>query len=93
MVEATSPGYKGELKVLSSLVLTELYPLLASNVLRPSSLWVNARLHPMGVWVGHTTQAQDAWWENQRIDRVAMLGAFFESMKGKISGTGINGGK
>jgi len=92
MIDATSPGYEGELKVLSSLVLTELYPVLASNVLRPPSLWVNARLHPKGVWVGHTTQSQDAWWEWQRIDHVAMLRGFLDSMRGKVDGKNLKDG-
>lgn len=83
MLDATSPGFKGEVKVLSSLVLEELYPLLATYAVRPRSLWPLARLHPREVYVGHTINAQEAWWEFNRIDKVHMNKAFFEHLKKK----------
>jgi hypothetical protein len=60
MLDQMSPGYRGELKVLSSLVFTEVYPPLATFALRPMGLWPLARLHPKEVFVGHTTGAQEA---------------------------------
>lgn len=81
MLDAVSPGYKGELKVLSSLVFEDLYPLLSANALRPTSLWPLARLHPREVYVGHTVGSQEAWWEFGRIDSVAMTKSFLAYLK------------
>jgi hypothetical protein len=81
LLDCNSPGYKGQMKVLSSLVFTEVYPLLATFALRPTGLWVLARLHPREVYVGHTTGAQEYWWEFNRIDVAAMTGAFFADAK------------
>lgn len=73
LLDAVSPGYKGQMKVLSSLVLEELYPLLAAPAVRPTSLWPLARLHPREVYVGHTVPSQESWWEWNRIDQVSMM--------------------
>jgi hypothetical protein len=81
LLDCNSPGYKGELKVLSSLVFTEVYPLLATFALRPTSLWPLARLHPREVYVGHTTGAQEYWWEFNRIDVAAITSAMFAEGK------------
>tara|TARA_R110002003_G_scaffold130_8_gene12219 strand:- start:3517 stop:4935 length:1419 start_codon:yes stop_codon:yes gene_type:complete len=83
MLDETSPGYKGEIKVLSSLVFEELYPVLATFAARPRALWPLARLHPREVYVGHTTAAQESWWEFCRIDTVAMTSGMFEQMRKK----------
>ena len=83
VIDARSPGYKGSMKVLSSLLLEELYPLLATNAMRPGSLWPLARLHPKEVYVGHTVAAQESWWEFQRIDKVSMTTRFFEHLRKK----------
>jgi hypothetical protein len=80
MIDALSPGYRGEMKVLSSLLLEELYPLLATLSLRPFGLWPCARLHPREVYVGTTDAAQEGWWEFNRID-AAMMQGFFQSMR------------
>ncbi len=82
MIDALSPGYKGEMKVLSSLLLEEIYPLLATLSVRPFGMWPCARLHAREVYVGTTDAAQEAWWENNRIDRTVML-MFFEDMRKK----------
>jgi hypothetical protein len=71
VLDAEAPGYAGELKILSSLVFEDVYPLLATKMLRPSALWLHARLHPRGVYVGHTTACQECWWEFNRLDFVA----------------------
>ncbi|KAF2026783.1 hypothetical protein EK21DRAFT_92138 [Setomelanomma holmii] len=83
MLDEISPGYKGEMKMLSSLVFTEVYPLLATSALRPTSLWPLARLHPREVYVGHTTSSQESWWEFCRLDVAAMTNGFFEEMRKK----------
>ncbi|KAH5133432.1 hypothetical protein HBI56_047090 [Parastagonospora nodorum] len=83
MLDAMSPGYQGELKVLSSLVFTEVYPLLATFALRPTSLWPLARLHPREVYVGNTIDSQEAWWEFCRIDTVAMMDGIFADLRKK----------
>jgi hypothetical protein len=82
LLKAVSPGYKGEMKVLSSLLLEEVYPLLASLSLRPFGMWPCARLHPREVYVGTTDAAQEGWWEFTRIDQ-AMMRGFFQSMRGR----------
>jgi hypothetical protein len=83
MLDEMSLGYSGQMKVLSSLVFTEIYPLLATNALRTTDLWPLARLHPREVYVGHTTESQEAWWEFGRIDMEAMMGGFFADMRKK----------
>ncbi|KAF2682288.1 hypothetical protein K458DRAFT_406023 [Lentithecium fluviatile CBS 122367] len=83
VIDAESPGYKGELKVLSSLVLEEVYPLVASSALTPSSLWPLARLHPREVYVGHTVGSQEYWWEFNNIDTVSMNQAFLKHLREK----------
>jgi hypothetical protein len=83
LIDATSPGYKGEMKVLSSLLLEELYPLLASKAIRPFSLWPLARLHMKEVYVGHTVNSQEAWWNWNKIDTSSMLQMFFQDMRKK----------
>ncbi|KAI4676973.1 uncharacterized protein J4E84_009273 [Alternaria hordeiaustralica] len=79
-IDQVTPGYKGEMKILSSLLLEELYPLLATLSVRPFGLWPCARLHPREVYVGTTDAAQEGWWEFSRIDQSLMQG-FFQSMR------------
>ncbi|KAF1956792.1 hypothetical protein CC80DRAFT_492288 [Byssothecium circinans] len=83
MLDELYPGYNGELKVLSSLVLEELYPLLATYAIRPAGLWPLARLHPQEVFVGHTVNVQEAWWEWNRIEKTSMMTAFWEHLRKK----------
>jgi hypothetical protein len=79
--EGFLPGYNGTLNVLSSLILEDLYPLLATHSMRPNILWPIARLHPNEVYVGHTVQSQEAWFESQRIDELSMTRAMIELLK------------
>jgi hypothetical protein len=44
MIDRLAPGYKGEMKMLSTLLLEEIYP-LATFSIRPFGLWPCARLH------------------------------------------------
>jgi hypothetical protein len=87
MLDEMSPGYRGEMKVLSSLVFTEVYPLLATFALRPTNLWPLARLHPREVYVGHTIASQESWWEFNRIDAVSMMDGFLADLKKKAAAT------
>jgi hypothetical protein len=81
MLDEMSPGYRGEMKVLSSLVFTEIYPLLATFALRPTSLWPLARLHPREVFVGHTVASQETWWEFCRMDTASMTSGLFADLR------------
>lgn len=81
VIDVTSPGYTGQMRVLSSLLLGEVYPLLATNALRPLHMWPLARLHPGEVYVGHTVAAQEYWWEFNRIDKVAVMQRFMEHLR------------
>ncbi|KAF9700750.1 hypothetical protein EKO04_001734 [Ascochyta lentis] len=83
LIDATSPGYGGEMKVRSSLVFEELYPLLATLSVRPLALWPLARLHPREVYVGTTDGAQESWREFNRIYAVAMNKDFFKGLRKK----------
>lgn len=82
VIDASCPGYKGQVKVLSSLVFEEVYPLLATLSLRPYGLWPVARLHAREVYVGTTDASQEGWWEWNRIDR-AVTARFFEDLRKK----------
>lgn len=82
-LEEFSPGYTGNMKVLSSLLLEEVYPLLTTGAMRPEGMWPLARLHPGEVYVGHTVGAQEGWWESERILKAGMLKSFFEHMRAK----------
>jgi hypothetical protein len=85
MIDALSPGYKGEMKVLSTLLFEEIYPLLATLSIRPFGLWPCARLHPREVYVGTTDASQEGWWEFNRID-FAMGQGFFEQLRKEKAG-------
>jgi hypothetical protein len=79
-----SPGYRGEVKVLSSLLLEEVYPLLATLAVRPPDLWPIARLHPREVYVGHTVDSQEVGFEWQRQEREIashMISRFMEHLR------------
>jgi hypothetical protein len=82
MLDADSPGYKGQMKVLSTLIFEELYPLLATLSVRPFGLWPAARLHPREVYVGTTDASQEGWWEFHRIEQAAAM-RFFDDMRQK----------
>ena len=75
-INAESPGYTGEMKVLTALLLEEIYPLLATLSVRPSGMWPCARLHARQVYVGTTDAAQEGWWEFNRIDFAVQQGLF-----------------
>ncbi|OAK99959.1 hypothetical protein IQ06DRAFT_294337 [Phaeosphaeriaceae sp. SRC1lsM3a] len=81
LIDHTAPGYRGEMKVLSTLVFEELYPLIATFSMRPHTLWPCARLHPREVYVGTSDSAQEGWWESKRIDMVALGGGFLEHLR------------
>jgi hypothetical protein len=81
MLDEIAPGYSGEMKVLSSLVFTDVYPLLATNALKTTDLWPLARLHPREVYLGHTNKSQEACWEFGRIDIGAMMGGMFADIR------------
>lgn len=82
VIDSTSPGYKGEMKVLSTLIFEEVYPLLATMSLRPYGLWPVARLHGREVYIGTTDASQEGWLEFQRIE-LALTGRFFEHLRSK----------
>jgi hypothetical protein len=82
MIDHLAPGYKGEMKVLSTLLLEEIYPLLATCSIGPFGLWPCARLHEREVYVGTTDASQEHWWEFNRIDR-ALMQDFFNDMRKK----------
>lgn len=80
MIDRLSPGYNGEMKVLSTLLFGEIYPLLATHSIRPFGLWPCARLREREVYVGTTDASQEYWWEFNRIDRARMQ-VFFNDMR------------
>lgn len=58
--EKEAPGYKGEMRILGSLVWSDLYSRLVD--LSPFSMWAYARDHPNQVYTGPTVPLQvDAW--------------------------------
>ncbi|PVH98327.1 hypothetical protein DM02DRAFT_615896 [Periconia macrospinosa] len=87
-LDESAPGYTGSFNVLSTLILEDLYPLITSQIIRPSSLWPIARLHPQGVYVGPTVIGQEAWFEWQRIDKVTMTSAFIKHLREKKAALG-----
>jgi hypothetical protein len=86
-IRETAPGYKGEVKVLASLVFEDVYPLLASMAQRAIDLWPPAILHPSQVYTGPAVPTQEAEWEEMRLLRGMMLGPFFQFLR-----TGIRPG-
>lgn len=89
MIDKVSPGYRGEVKVLSTLLLEEVYPLLATLSVRPFGLWPCARLHAREIYVGTTDASQEGWWEFNRIDQ-AMMQGLFDSMRKKKADLSAN---
>lgn len=82
-IDRESPRYSGSMRVLSSLLLEEVYPLLADRVVRPTALWPLARLHPREVYVGHTVGSQESWWEFNRIQVASTMTRFMEHIRKK----------
>lgn len=82
LIDVTAPGYTGEVRVLSSLLFEEVYPLLADHAVRPMAMWPLARRHPRGVFVGHVVGTQERWWEFGR-GHGGLVGGFVEYLKRK----------
>ena len=80
-IDALAPGYTGEMRVLSSLLFEDVYPLIANKAARPIDMWPAARLHTKQVYVGHTLGSQESWWEWLRIDLVAPMHAWMRYLK------------
>ncbi|KAF2443573.1 hypothetical protein P171DRAFT_389887 [Karstenula rhodostoma CBS 690.94] len=76
LIDATSPGYQNQMRVLGRLVFDDLYPQLAGLVQRPRDLWPLAMLHPKQVYAGFPVQGQMSEWENVWKARVAFWAAF-----------------
>lgn len=82
-IKKTCPGFSGSLKILTSLVLDEIYPLVSSVALRPKDFWPLARLHPNQVYVGPTVAAQEIQWDEERSMKALMMPRMFDYIENK----------
>jgi hypothetical protein len=57
-----SPGFTGEMRVLGSLVWSDLYALAAAQTAYPEDLWPLAMNHPWQVYVGPSVRVQESKW-------------------------------
>ncbi|KAF2105255.1 hypothetical protein BDV96DRAFT_509681 [Lophiotrema nucula] len=88
LIKETSPGFKGDFKVLTTLIFDEVYPLLASLAQRPRDLWPLARLHPHSTYVGPTVRCQEEEWEMQRSLKEMMMGSFYNYIRNRQADDG-----
>jgi hypothetical protein len=68
-----SPGFTGHMRVLGSLVWSDLYALGASQTAYPEDLWPLAMKHPWQVYVGPSVDLQRKMWKevaNMQCDAV-----------------------
>jgi hypothetical protein len=82
-----SPGFTGELRILGSLVWSDLYAMLAAQTQGPAELWPLAMNHPRQVYVGPTVPEQIQRWNELNSLRSMMLGGFMQFLKDKKPGT------
>jgi hypothetical protein len=63
LIHEQAPGYQNKLRVLSSTVFDDVYPLVASLAQRPRDLWPLAMQHPNQVYVGPIVKTQEKDWD------------------------------
>jgi hypothetical protein len=59
--KSDSLGYRGQVKVLDQLIMTDLYPFLASQCQFLEDIWRQARRHPCQVYVGPILSHDKDW--------------------------------
>jgi hypothetical protein len=58
-----SPGFTGQMRILGSLVWSDLYALAAAQTAYPEDLWPLAMNHPWQVYVGPSVDVQREMWK------------------------------
>jgi hypothetical protein len=58
-----SPGFTGQMRVLGSLIWSDLYALAAAQTAYPEDLWPLAMNHPWQVYVGPYVDVQRKLWK------------------------------
>jgi hypothetical protein len=75
-----SPGFTGRLRILGSLIWSDLYALAQAQAAYPEDLWPLATHHPWNVFVGPSVPAQRQAWKRvvqthrEVIEKVATPG-------------------
>jgi hypothetical protein len=81
--EFESPGYKGQVQILGSLLWHDVYALLISGAQELKHLWPSAMGHPMKVYVGPTIALQHNAWEEEHQMKQVLSNGFFEFLRKK----------
>ncbi|OQD63519.1 hypothetical protein PENPOL_c009G05061 [Penicillium polonicum] len=76
-----SPGYSGQMRILGSLVWSDLYSLLASQTSDLDDYWPLASEHPNMVYVGPTVPWQRFIWQKHNEMRWNILRAVIDHLK------------
>lgn len=79
-----SPGYSGQVRILGSLIWSDMYPLLQSQSSRLEDMWPLAMEHPNQVYVGPTVPWQLFLWRKQNATRNLLLHEVVEYAKKKL---------
>lgn len=77
------PHYQGQIRILSNLVWSELYPMLTLQSEQLVNLWPPAREHPMNVYTGPTVPSQVEPWKERNAMKGFMMDSFVEFLKKK----------
>ena len=88
-----SPGFVGQMRILGSLIWSDLYPLIASQSSLLEDIWPSTIDHPNQVYVGPTIPMQVYIWRNQNAMRWILLREVVEYAKRRmgISTTSTSG--
>jgi hypothetical protein len=76
--EYVSPGYNGIVRVLGSLLWSDLFAFTSQQVQSLEELWPLAMNHPNRVYVGPVVKAQEEGWEHIRTYRADILEGFYK---------------
>ncbi|PLB47601.1 hypothetical protein P170DRAFT_359206 [Aspergillus steynii IBT 23096] len=82
-----SPGHHGQMRILGSLIWSDLFSGLSSQSAYPEDLWPLALDHPNQVYVGPTVPLTISDWRMQNGIRNLLLRQIVDYVKAKMDGT------
>lgn len=82
-----SPLYTGHLRILGSLVWSDLYSMAAAQTQYPEELWPLAMNHPDLVYTGPTVRVQVDRWKKVSLVKLKLLEILVEHVKKSEAGS------
>jgi hypothetical protein len=77
------PPYQGQVRVLGSLVWSDVFAFLASEAQFLADLWSLAVMHPSHVYVGPIVKSQEMEYNDRRQMESLMIEAFYAHLRKK----------